>query len=75
MVLSNRTLVPPRSVPTGPQTQTMATASHMTPLAGDMSRRVARRRAELGLTIEQLGGQTGINPATSDISRPTRTHG
>ena len=40
----------------------MATDSHTTPLAGDMSRRVARRRAELGLTIEQLADQTGIDP-------------
>jgi transcriptional regulator with XRE-family HTH domain len=30
--------------------------------AGDMARRVARRRAELGLTVEELAGKTGIDP-------------
>ncbi len=30
--------------------------------AGDMARRAVRRRAELGLTVEELAGKTGIDP-------------
>jgi transcriptional regulator with XRE-family HTH domain len=30
--------------------------------AGDMSRRVARRRTELGLSIEEVGSKAGIDP-------------
>lgn len=40
----------------------MGSDSHSADLAGDMSRRVALRREELGLTIEQLADQTGIDP-------------
>ena len=40
----------------------MTTETHGTAQAGDMARRVARRRAELGLTVEELAGKTGIDP-------------
>ena len=50
------------ALPTRPQTRRMAANSQSTPLAGDMSRRVARRREELGLTVEDLAERTGINP-------------
>ena len=36
--------------------------AHNADLAGDMARRVARRREELGLTLEELAGKTGIDP-------------
>ncbi len=40
----------------------MTTETQSTTQAGDMARRVARRRAELGLTLEDLAGKTGIDP-------------
>ncbi len=40
----------------------MTTETQSTAQAGAMGRRVARRRAELGLTVEELAGKTGIDP-------------
>lgn len=40
----------------------MTTETHGSAQAGDMGRRAARRRAELGLTLEDLAVKTGIDP-------------
>ena len=40
----------------------MTTETHGSAQAGDMGRRAARRRAELGLALQDLAGKTGIDP-------------
>jgi nitroimidazol reductase NimA-like FMN-containing flavoprotein (pyridoxamine 5'-phosphate oxidase superfamily) len=40
----------------------MTTDLHTSPQAGDMSRRVANRRAELNLSIDEVARRTGISP-------------
>ncbi len=44
------------------QNRSMTLETQRRAQAGDMARRVARRRAELGLTLEEVGGKTGIDP-------------
>ncbi len=39
-----------------------ASAHPSEPLAGDLARRVARRRTELGLSVEELAERAGIDP-------------
>lgn len=53
-------VAPPSPLHSGDMTTSTTTGANET--GGDLSRRVARRRTELGLTLEEVGKQAGIDP-------------
>ncbi len=59
--------------PCGGQNDPMTTPPTPAPHASDLARRIAMRREEVGMSVEELSTRRESTPATSPISRPVPT--